>query len=143
MGQRNYSLDEYFIVEEMSEIRYEYVDGAIIAMPGGCGPPALSGDRLETVSNPVVIAEVLSESTRDYDRGQKFDLYRTISTLRDYLLIDQYAIDVEHRFLAGLRWDSKRYTKSEDSIQLSGIEVALSIGAMYELVDFSAAAQNQ
>src|SRR5207244_7993083 len=108
MGQRNYSLDEYFIVEEMSEIRYEYVDGAIIAMLGGslkhnvieqslmnafdslrrecqsfvagvriktpdgfytypdvmliCGPPAFSGDRLERVTNPVLIAEVLSEA---------------------------------------------------------------------------------
>src|SRR5438874_5298435 len=118
MGQRNYSVDEYFVIEEMSEIRYEYVDGAIIALPGGtpnhnhielnlvraldslrgrceafaiavriktpdgfytypdvmliCGPTLLSGDRMETVTNPVVIAEVLSEATREYDRGQKF-----------------------------------------------------------------------
>jgi Uma2 family endonuclease len=63
-----------------------------------CGAAALTHDSPETITNPVLIAEVLSASTGDYDRGQKFDLYRTIPARRDYVLADQYAIDVEHRF---------------------------------------------
>jgi len=45
-----------------------------------CGQAELTGDRQETVTNPVVLAEVLSASTRDDDRGQKFDLYDHGST---------------------------------------------------------------
>jgi hypothetical protein len=52
----------------------------------------LSGDRLETITNPTVLVEVLSPSTRDYDRGEKFALYRSIATFRDYLLIAQSTV---------------------------------------------------
>lgn len=188
--QRNYSLAEYFAIEEMSEIRYEYFDGAIIAMLGGSlkhnrmtqnllfafdalhdrncqtfalavrlktphglytypdvmvirGRADLTPDHLETVTNPTVIAEVLSESTRDYDRGQKFDLCRAIPTLRDYLLVDQYAVDIEHRFLDDGRWESRRYTKREDVIQLTGVDVLLRVDGIYERIDFSPPPHNQ
>lgn len=188
-AKRHYSVDEYFGIEEMSDVRHEYFDGEIFAMSGGsrnhnqiaqnltrafdalrgrgcrsyladvrlktpgglytypdvmviCDPAALTADRLETVTNPVVIAEVLSTSTRDYDRGQKFDLYRTIPTLRDYVLVDQYAVDVEHRVLDGARWRSDRYARREDIIQLSGVPVTLQVSAVYDLVDFSPAAHD-
>jgi Uma2 family endonuclease len=102
-----------------------------------CGPLVYSRDDPMAVANPIVIAEVLSTSTRDYDRSQKFELYRAITTLRDYLLIDQYTIDIEHRFLADERWESKRYTKRQDVFTLAGIDATLHVGALYELVDFS------
>jgi len=180
--QRHYSLDEYFSIEEMSEVRHEYSDGEIFAMSGGsrnhnqiaqnltrafdslrskgcrsyltdvrlktpaglytypdvmviCGPAALTGDRLETVTNPVVLAEVLSASTRDYDCGQKFDLYRAIPTLRDCLLVDQYAVEVEHRWFDGAMWRSDRHTHREDRVKLAGVPVTLVVEAMYELVE--------
>ena len=188
-AERHYSVDEYFGIEEMSDVRHEYFDGEIFAMSGGslnhnqiaqnltrafdalrdrcrsyladvrvktdaglytypdvlviCGPPAYSSDRLPTVTNPVVIAVVLSSSTRDYDRGQKFDLYRTIPTLHDYLLVDQYAVDVEHRFLDGGRWESKRHSSRQDAVQLRGVDLALQVDAIYELVDFSPPPHNQ
>jgi Uma2 family endonuclease len=90
---------------------------------GVCGQPAFTADRYRSLTNPLVIAEVLSNSTRDYDRGQKFELYRTIPTLRDYLLVDQYAIDVEHRFLSDARWESRRYTNARDEFALTGVDV--------------------
>jgi Uma2 family endonuclease len=108
-----------------------------------CGQPQFTSDRHRSLTNPVLLAEVLSESTRDYDRGQKFDLYREIPTLRDYLLIDQYSIDVEHRFRAGARWESKRYNRREEVVQLSGVDAALRVGLLYELVDFSPPPHNQ
>ncbi len=117
---------------------YTYPDVVVI-----CGAPLYTAERPPSVTNPVVIAEVLSESTRDYDRGQKFELYRGSATLRDYLLVDQYSIVVEHRFRSGDGWQSRGYTRSEDSFRLTGIGVTLNVGALYDLVDFSAARHDQ
>ncbi len=110
---------------------YTYPDVLLI-----CGPPVYTADRQPTITNPIVIAEVLSASTRDYDAGQKFDLYRAIPTLRDYLLVDQYSVNVEHRFSAGMSWESNRYT-SGDMIQLVGVKATIRVDALYDLVDFS------
>ena len=181
-AKRQYSLDDYFAVEEMSEIRHEYFDGEIFAMSGGslnhnqiaqnltrafdplrdrgcrafladvrlktpaglytypdvmviCAPVLFTLDRLQTVTNPVVIAEVLSASTRDYDRGQKFDLYRTLPTLRDYLLVDQFSIGIEHRFLERGEWQSRSYTSTDDVVQLTGVAATVSVAQAYDLVD--------
>ena len=111
---------------------YTYPDVIMI-----CGTPAYTAERPPSITNPVLIAEVLSQSTREYDRTQKFDLYREIVSLRDYLLIDQYSIDVEHRYLSGTRWESKRYTKREDVFKLTGVDMTLRVDALYELVDLS------
>lgn len=112
---------------------YTYPDVFVV-----CGPLLYSGDDPLAVTNPVVIAEVLSASTRDYDRGEKFDLYRSTATLRDYLLVDQYSVEVEHRFLDGSGWQSKRYASRGDAILLTGVTLSLAVDAVYERVDFSA-----
>ena len=61
-----------------------------------CGELILAEGRSDTITNPVVIMEVLSESTRDYDRGTKFTAYRSIETLTDYILIDQDTVHIEY-----------------------------------------------
>jgi Uma2 family endonuclease len=104
---------------------YTYPDVFVV-----CGPLAYSAEDPLAVTNPILIADV-----RDYDRGQKFDLYRATKTLRDYLLVDQYAIDVEHRFLEGDRWRSNRYTSREDVVQLQGVDIALRVETIYERVE--------
>ena len=69
-----------------------------------CGPVALTHDRPDTVTNPCVIVEVLSDATRDYDRGEKFTLYRAIPTLQEYLLIEQDPrCDLDHSGEVNLR----------------------------------------
>jgi len=175
----NYSLDEYFAIEEMSEIRHEYFHGEIFAMAGGspehstiinnlllsfqplmskgcepymgnvriaapsglytypdmalvCGPPVMIPDTPPTITNPVAIAEVLSKSTRKYDCGRKFDLYSSIPTFRDYLLVDQYRVDVEHRWRDANEWRTARYVRRENEIELTGVTLTLRIGALYE-----------
>ena len=50
-----------------------------------CGEPQFAGDQRDVILNPLVIAEVLSPSTENYDRGKKFEFYRTIPSLREYL----------------------------------------------------------
>lgn len=59
-------------------------------------PLCLQPGRKDTITNPLLIAEVLSPSTRSYDRDQKFSAYQTISTFQEYLLVDQDQIAVEH-----------------------------------------------
>jgi Uma2 family endonuclease len=109
---------------------YTYPDVMVI-----CGPAAITPDRLETVSNPVVIAEVLSTSTRVYDSTQKYDLYRAIPSLRDYLLVDQYTVEVEHRLLERGEWRSLVYRSGDDVVSITGVPVTVKVTEIYELVD--------
>jgi Uma2 family endonuclease len=107
---------------------YTYPDAVVI-----CGPIILS-EPLETITNPTVLVEVLSPSTRAYDRGEKFELYRSIPTFRDYLLIEQSAVDVEHRWRAGDQWLSESKTSLHDVIRLNSIDVDLEIADLYARV---------
>lgn len=61
-----------------------------------CGKAEFYPGRNDTVANPAAIFEVLSESTKNYDRGEKFEIYRALPTLREYILIDQYRVHLEH-----------------------------------------------
>ena len=97
-----------------------------------CGEPKVVPDVFETITNPVVIAEVLSASTRRWDSVVKSEHYRSIETLRDYLLIDQYTIDVEHRWLEAGAWKSARYATAESEITLTGVPVIISVAAVYQ-----------
>jgi Uma2 family endonuclease len=69
---------------------YTYPDLSV-----ACGPQ-FTTDKADTLANPVLLIEVLSQSTRDYDRGEKLRRYRTIPSFVEYLLVDQYAVGVEH-----------------------------------------------
>lgn len=102
-----------------------------------CGAPALLPRKGTTVTNPIVIAEVLSRDTARYDRGQKFEMYKTIATFRDYLLIDQDIADVEHRWHDGDNWQSAHYRKGE-SFTLTGIPLTIEVDALYEDVTIPA-----
>src|SRR5258708_30759273 len=97
----------------------------------------MSVDRHESIRTPTVLVEVLSPSTRAYDRGEKFELYRSIPTFRDYLLIEQSAVDVEHRWRVGDQWSSERKTSLEDVTRLNSIEVDLKVADLYARVQLT------
>lgn len=61
-----------------------------------CGNMEFYDDETDTLLNPVVIFEVLSISNHNYDRGGKFNLYRDIKTLKDYVLVTQDSVNIEH-----------------------------------------------
>src|ERR1044072_8315019 len=61
-----------------------------------CGEARFEDQHVDTLLNPTVIIEVLSESTEAYDRGEKFAQYRRIESLREYVLVAQNKIRVEH-----------------------------------------------
>ena len=70
---------------------YTYPDASVV-----CGKPEFEGDGQDSLLNPTVIFEVLSDSTERYDRGKKFWFYRHIETFTDYVLVNQDDIAVEH-----------------------------------------------
>ncbi len=70
---------------------YTYPDVSVV-----CDPPQFSDETLDTLMNPLVLIEVLSPSTERYDRGKKFQDYRQLSSLQEYLLVSQDAPRIEH-----------------------------------------------
>ena len=70
---------------------YTYADCSVI-----CGDLEFAGGQKDVVLNPLLIVEVLSPSTEGYDRGKKFEMYRTIGSFREYLIVHQDCRHVEH-----------------------------------------------
>ncbi|MDZ7966844.1 MAG: Uma2 family endonuclease [Nostoc sp. DedSLP03] len=98
----------------------------------------LQAGRKDTVVNPCFIAEVLSKSTQNYDRGEKFVAYRKIPTFQEYLLIDQYRIHVEHHVKkAAHQWLFSEYDDPSVTLSLSTFELQIQIAELYENIDFS------
>ena len=112
---------------------FAYPDVAVV-----CGEPALSGERRDNLRNPIVIIEVLSESTESYDRGIKFIKYRRIESLKEYLLIAQDAPLIEHF----VREENDDWLMSEasglgNSVRLTSIEYVLSLSEVYDKVEIA------
>ena len=93
--------------------------------------------RKDTVTNPILIAEVLSNSTEAYDRGDKFAAYRTIPTFQEYLLIDQHCCRVEQYVKQEAnQWLFSSYSEMTASLTLASLGVELALADLYENVDF-------
>lgn len=101
--------------------------------------PLFEDDTEDTLLNPVVIVEVLSPSTEAYDRGKKFESYRGITSLREYVLVSQDHCLIEHfvRQSEFDRWLLTSYNQPEDQVQLLTLGVSLSVEEVYARIDFS------
>jgi Uma2 family endonuclease len=112
---------------------YTYPDLVII-----CGEPQFTDDALDTLLNPLVLVEILSPSTERYDRGMKFQHYRTIETLHDYILIAQDDYHIEHysRQDNG-QWLFQEATGIEACITIPSIASILLLEDVYEKVDIT------
>ncbi len=98
-------------------------------------PPELKPGRKDTVMNPIFIAEVLSDSTEKYDRGDKFEAYRSISTFQEYLLIAQEKPHVEQYIKqAENQWLFTEYHDLNETFELRSVNVTLSLADLYEAV---------
>jgi Uma2 family endonuclease len=104
----------------------------VMAIAGGL--QMLDG-RKDTVTNPSLIIEVLSNSTKDYDRGEKFRSYRSIPSFAEYLLVDQYSIHVEHFAKnAQGQWVLTDYDDRADVIGLTSIDCELPLTTIYRKI---------
>jgi Uma2 family endonuclease len=112
---------------------YTYPDVMVVETP-----LQLKEGRTDTLVNPCFVAEVLSKSTQDYDRTDKFAAYRTINSFREYLLIDQYRNHVEHYVkTAPHQWLFSEYDEPSSTIYLNTFELQLQIADIYENIDFA------
>ncbi|MBP7284152.1 MAG: Uma2 family endonuclease [Leptospiraceae bacterium] len=110
---------------------YTYPDVSIV-----CGQPEFLDDNEDTLTNPIVLIEVLSTSTEKYDRGAKFALYRNIPSVQEYILVSSEEKKIESFFRKGEEWifrESK--SESTNNFHLQSMEVELSLEAIYEKVE--------
>ena len=99
------------------------------------GKPQFIDDQVDTVLDPIFIAEILSPATEAYDRGRKFEHYRSLESLSEYLLVaqDRVAVDLYTRQANGL-WLLTGAGWPEDTLELRSIECQLSIAELYRKV---------
>ncbi len=138
-GCRFYSSDVRLWIPRYQ--RFTYPDAMAIQ-----GEPTTYANRTDTLTNPTLIVEVLSKSTEDYDRHDKFRYYRSIPTLQEYVLIDQYEYHIEQftKMPDGL-WLLRDYECDRQSeggkadsgaLQLSSLDVKIRIADLYSGVSF-------
>ncbi len=102
-----------------------------------CGLLRFAPGRLDTVMNPVIIMEVLSPSTESYDRGKKFEFYRSISTLQEYILVDQNRFYVErYQRQVNNTWLLMTLDGPESVLRLPSIDVEMTMATIYEQVEW-------
>jgi Uma2 family endonuclease len=113
---------------------YTYPDVMVV-----CGDIQFADDQKDTVLNPVVLIEVLSESTRDYDRGRKFEYYRTLPSLKEYLTVAQDKPHIE-------QWTRQQEDRGllvefhnlSQGIPLASIACTLPLAEIYDKIDWAA-----
>ncbi len=103
-----------------------------------CGEIQFADDQKDTLLNPVLLIEVLSESTRDYDRGRKFQYYRTLPSLVEYLTVAQDEPHVEHYTRQQQdRWLLAEFSSPNQTIPLASIPCVLPVAEIYDKIDWS------
>ena len=98
-----------------------------------CGDIISPNADENSATNPTVIIEILSPSTRNYDRGVKFMLYRAIPTLKEYILVEAESIHVEQFAInkEGL-WQLKEFSSENDQLMLESVNVNLLLRDIYD-----------
>ena len=109
---------------------YFYPDVVVV-----CGEPVPEDNVFDTLLNPTVIVEVLSPSTETYDRGEKFEHYQQIDSLKDYILISQDKVHVEHYCRQGTRWLQTEFQELSDVLLLRSIDCELRLQDVYRRVE--------
>lgn len=111
---------------------YTYPDVMVIL-----GEPEYHNNRTDMITNPQVIVEVLSKSTKNYDRSDKFAFYKTLSTFREYILIDQTKIKVEqYSKTENKRWLYREYDEEDTALVFNSFQVEVPLSAIYKKVNF-------
>lgn len=112
---------------------YAYPDMTIVS-----GKVLVKDDgESDNLLNPSVIIELLSKSTRNYDMGEKFTLYRDIDTLKEYILIDTEKVYVQkHIRNADNSWQLTDYKSLDNAFIIDTVQISLSLKDIYESISF-------
>jgi Uma2 family endonuclease len=111
---------------------YTYPDVVVV-----CEEPVFEDTAGDTLLNPILLVEVLSKSTADYDRGSKFEHYRTLVSLQEYLLVAQEKPHLMHYVRqSDLTWLLEETHESTGSVHLPSIRCDLALSEVYAKVHF-------
>jgi len=111
---------------------YTYPDVSVV-----CGKPEFQDAVLDTLLNPVLLIEILSDSTESYDRGKKFQHYRSIESLQEYVLVSQNEARIEKYIRQGDGfWVLSEAVGVESSIMFESIDCPISLAEVYDKIDF-------
>ena len=108
---------------------YFYADVVVF-----CDEPQFEDNVFDTLLNPIIVVEVLSPSTEVYDRGEKFAHYQELTSLREYILVSQDRIRVEHHRLIKTQWVQTEFHGQEDVMPLVSIGCELRLRDIYRRV---------
>jgi Uma2 family endonuclease len=116
---------------------YTYPDASVV-----CGEMQFDDRHSDTTINPSLLAEVLSNSSEAYDRGRKFDHYRKIESLKEYVLVsqEQVAVELFSRNDDGT-WMLSVFEKMTDTVPIPSLDIGLSVAEIYNRVDFPASSE--
>jgi len=183
--EKYYTLEEYFVIDEASDVRNEYFSGYIIAMAGNtpehidivdnlafairqeigerpcrartnmlrvkssesayvypditvtCGEPIYLPTSPKTLTNTIVVIEVLSETTQKLDRGEKSVNYRKLEALQQYVLVSQNEPRIElYTRMANGHWELIDLSGMDATLELTAIDVAVPFELIYQDIDF-------
>ncbi|MBP0022297.1 MAG: Uma2 family endonuclease [Cyanobacteria bacterium SBLK] len=114
--------------------RYTYPDVMIVD-----GEPIFTDEKQKAIINPCVIVEILSDSTKDYDKTDKFKKYRSLPEFQEYILISQidYNID-QYAKQEDNRWLLTEYLSENDVLKLASVNFEISLQDLYKRVNFKA-----
>ena len=120
-------------VRTSPKVSYFYPDVIVVR-----GEPRFEDDTFDTLLNPIVVIEVLSTSTAAFDRGEKFESYKQLASLQEYILISQDNVRVEHYYRQEKQWNHNTFQRREDLLFLASIECEVPLRAIYRRVVFTA-----
>lgn len=111
---------------------YAYPDVSVV-----CGGPQFSSERRGTITNPVILVEVLSESSEKYDRGDKFFYYKGLPSFQTYILISQKRVQIDcYERQPDGKWLVGTYIDRAGELPLPSLNISLPIEKIYARVDF-------
>jgi Uma2 family endonuclease len=183
--KKHYTVQEYFELDNSSEIRYEYYEGEVFAMAGTTKNHNLITDNIKdffkgifrpkgcdvftesvkleaikytyypypdiivtcddrdkeneyVVAHPLILVEVLSKSTADYDKGFKLRKYKKIPSLQYYLTVSQYecSVDVFSRSSVPEIWNYQNFEEMTDVIDFERLDFEMPVAAIYQSIRF-------
>ncbi len=109
---------------------YVYPDAVVI-----CGTPIVSDKDSQAITNPLVIIEVLSPSTQEYDKIEKFNDYRTLPSFKEYVLISQDKAKVTTYFREeNGTWAINDFRNIEDNVFLKSLNISVLMSRIYKRV---------
>ena len=111
---------------------YAYPDIVIF-----CGDAEFEDNEFDTLTNPVIIMEILSDSTEAFDRGDKFAYYQVIPTLKEYILVSQKKYRIEQFILSDdNKWEYRSYEGRDKVLKMESIGCELRLSEIYLNVKF-------